>query len=748
MFASLIKNIIEKSFFKKVIYFFPVQLLLVHFKKNQSLLFFWIILFGFIFQKIGVKYGFPTLFLDPEYLNKVNFLSFAIVGFALGGFIIAFNIASYIRNAYRFPFLATLSKPFVKYCLNNSLLPITFFASYMICICYFQYINEFMLSTAIVIDLFGLCCGFTIFIVLSFWFFNKVNKDIFQLFGLGVDDSQHTLKSEKKSQVKRVYLNSKQKWNVINTKDERDWNVRSYISSNLKIRMARGYEHYDKSILKSVYKQNYRNATIYQIILLLSIFAINIFSEIHYFQLPASASVLLILTILLMITSILYSFFKGWTNIFALIILILINGAANKNLLSIKSKLLGLNYKTVAIFSNENNLKLHTQDSLKGINYLTNWQKKLTISNAAKPKLILMNVSGGGLRSFAWVTRALIYSDSVLKNKLYNHTVLMSGASGGLIGAAYWRELNYSHESINQDQIFKQVSNDMLNNISLKLATNDIFFRLNFLKTKKGTITLDRGIALEQSINKNTSDYLNKPLNSYTELEQRAYMPILVISPTVLNNSKRMLISASPINYLSNNNVHNSLNDVLVFSNFFPKHEVSLTSILRAAASFPVISPEINLPTIPSMQLIDAGMRDNLGMNNTLQFLNTFSDWINENTSGIIILEIRDRNKYEEKNLPASNSIFSVFTSAPESFYKNLFKVQDFESERKINLLKQKFKVPFYNLNLALVNDEKQSISLSWHLNSREKKQVFNSIYSNNNMATIKKLNELFNNDK
>jgi hypothetical protein len=111
---------------KRIAYFFPIQLILVHLKKNQVLLLFWLLLFGFITKNVASNYGAHYLFLNPEYLNKVGFLSYFIVGFSCGGFIMAFNISSFIINGFRFPFVATLSNSFLKYCLNNFIIPITF----------------------------------------------------------------------------------------------------------------------------------------------------------------------------------------------------------------------------------------------------------------------------------------------------------------------------------------------------------------------------------------------------------------------------------------------------------------------------------------------------------------------------------------------------------------------------------------------------------------------------------------------
>ena len=58
---------------RKLLFFFPLQLLLVNIKRNHLLLLLWIILFGFVSKSIASKYGIHHLFLAPEYLNTVSF---------------------------------------------------------------------------------------------------------------------------------------------------------------------------------------------------------------------------------------------------------------------------------------------------------------------------------------------------------------------------------------------------------------------------------------------------------------------------------------------------------------------------------------------------------------------------------------------------------------------------------------------------------------------------------------------------
>ncbi len=76
----------------KIAFSFPVQLFLNNIQRNHVLMLCWIILFAMITGSFGKYLGIPYLFLDPEYLNKVNFTSFFIMGTVLAGFTMAFHI--------------------------------------------------------------------------------------------------------------------------------------------------------------------------------------------------------------------------------------------------------------------------------------------------------------------------------------------------------------------------------------------------------------------------------------------------------------------------------------------------------------------------------------------------------------------------------------------------------------------------------------------------------------------------------
>ena len=119
------------TFIRNLYHSFPIQLLFLHFRKSQVLLFFWLFLFLTITGNFMEIFGANALFLAPEYLGNVNAGGAAIAGIACGIFIMSWNITTFILHSSRFRFLATGSKPFLKYCINNAIIPVSFLIVYL-----------------------------------------------------------------------------------------------------------------------------------------------------------------------------------------------------------------------------------------------------------------------------------------------------------------------------------------------------------------------------------------------------------------------------------------------------------------------------------------------------------------------------------------------------------------------------------------------------------------------------------------
>ena len=79
-------------------------------------------------------------------------------------------------------------------------------------------------------------------------------------------------------------------------------------------------------------------------------------------------------------------------------------------------------------------------DELHMLRTLEKWKNKW--SDPKKQKMVFLCVSGGGQRAALWTVNSLLKADSMLEGTLLDQSFLITGASGGAIGAAYYRELD------------------------------------------------------------------------------------------------------------------------------------------------------------------------------------------------------------------------------------------------------------------------------------------------------------------
>ena len=96
------------------------------------------------------------------------------------------------------------------------------------------------------------------------------------------------------------------------------------------------------------------------------------------------------------------------------------------------------------------------------------WRKRNDSLAAAgtKPPLLIVNTSGGGLRAMLWTYRCLQVADSLIGGGLMDRAVLVTGSSGGLIGAAYFRQLHLlQSDSVDpaSPERLRELATDMLN---------------------------------------------------------------------------------------------------------------------------------------------------------------------------------------------------------------------------------------------------------------------------------------------
>jgi hypothetical protein len=94
-----------------------------------------------------------------------------------------------------------------------------------------------------------------------------------------------------------------------------------------------------------VFRQNHVNASLFQLTLVGSFLILGAFREFSILIIPAGASVILLFTILLMLSSAIRSWTKGWTVVIILATLFGLNQLTKNDTLYFDSKAYGMSYK-------------------------------------------------------------------------------------------------------------------------------------------------------------------------------------------------------------------------------------------------------------------------------------------------------------------------------------------------------------------------------------------------------------------
>lgn len=737
--------------------FFPIHLIFSQVKYNMTILLYWFFLFAIINGYFGSKFGVPFLFFSPEYLGETSIISFLLLGFSIGGFIMAFHTYSYIRLAPFYPFIATLSRPYFKFCVNNSAIPLIFVLNLLFNIWNFQHNQELSSVTQLILFTSGFLVGLSLFIAIAFLYFFPTNKNL-----LVISQKYSSEEIDLTESSIKTSFHKKQKWfeYFIRSKEEDTY---TYIGKGFKIKQSRSYKHYDINMLRKVFLQNQTNATFFEITLLISFIVIGFFRDSDVFQVPASVSIMMLMTILLMIISAFLSWFKRWTYVIIILILLGMNNLSKTSyLFKYQSQAFGLDYSEELKSEYDPKIlgQLYTkseivQDKKNYIQTLTNWKKKQIYQ---KPKLVIINTSGGGLRSALWTFKVMAVLDSLTNDKFSNSSHLITGASGGMVGASFYRDLLIKKDqglisSLNDQSYLQNISKDLLNRLAFSLTTSDIFFRIQETEINGKKYPKDRGFAFEDQLIENLDGSLGKTLGYYREFEQKAVVPTMIFTPTIVNDGRRLLISSQDVGFLQRSSVYDSsgLNPLIEnveFQKLFRNNEpqnIRFSSVLRMSSTFPYIMPMVTMPSKPGMQVMDAGIRDNYGSKISVLFAESMDDWILENTSGIIIVKIRDTRKLMLDEQYYEVGMFDRIFLPFGNMYGNFPRVQDLNQDELImnSALYKKGLIEVVSFNLRQKNDDQ--ISLSWHLTKNEKAKINRAIFSEENQQAINKLIEMLN---
>lgn len=750
------RNILEGIF-----YSFPIQLLLNNLKRNHVLLLCWVILFAMVTGNLGRYLGIPYLFLDPEYLNKVNFVSFFIMGLVTAGLTVAFHITCYITDGHRFSFIGTVSKPFTKFSLNNSIIPLAFVITYLTEIILFQINTEYASREQLVINVGGFIGGFILMTSLLFAYFWFTNKDIFKYVVCQIDEKlKQNVQVTRASAMKKLDIARKKQVRV------------DYYLDFFKVKRVEDTSFYDKATIIQVFDQNHFNLVVIELFIFVLVLILGVFKDYTAFQLPAAASFIIFLTIFIMLAGAFSYWFGGWSITTALILFLFINYLSEKNFFNKTYEAFGLDYNTKpAPYTIEHLRELtdSTQaDRSQVLIALENWRKKFPANQ--KPKMVFTCVSGGGKRAALWTLVALQTADSLTRGSLMNNTMLITGASGGLIGAGYFRELKLQ-EKLNYlsrphaERHLWQLSADNLNPIIFSLLANDLFVGFTKFEYNGTHYVKDRSYTFEEQLNQITERLMDKPLKAYRDPELKSLIPMMILSPTVVTDGRKLYISSLPVTFMNSDLLDHSeyLNSKISgvdFQRLFENQgggNLRFLSALRMSATFPYITPNTTLPTEPPIEIMDAGISDNFGISDAVRFLFAFKEWIAENTSGVIFLSIRDSPKLSPVVKKNERSLIDNFYRPITSVYNNFENFQDITNDLLIGYANSWFNGPIHRVDIEYraetysdaintldsIQQNNARASLSWRLTTREKQGIISNINTPANKESLEKLKRL-----
>ena len=326
--------------------------------------------------------------------------------------------------------------------------------------------------------------------------------------------------------------------------------------------------------------------------------------------------------------------------------------------------------------------------------------------DASQPKrtLAVVAVSGGGIRAAVWTAVALRKLEETIEDFSY-HVRLVTGASGGMVGAALFvqtvdppgRNPNGApHAPGMFSKVVETSAHDGLTNVAKQLVLRDL--PRSFVPFELGPVA-DRGTELERAwaggSAQETGPRLDVPQTSLVDGERAGWRPSLVFSPMLAQDGRRLIVSNVDLKGLIRTEANilkqtkdNSKGDPIIrrliaipaiqFFEYFPNQTgLELGTAVRMSASFPLVSPAVNLPTVPPRTPIDAGYYDNFGVNLAAAWIYEHREWLSANTANVVLIQIRDSaSEFRRRQVSDPDGVLAPADKPPGSWsFWSLFDV-------------------------------------------------------------------------
>ncbi|MDO9374889.1 MAG: hypothetical protein Q7T76_10735, partial [Ferruginibacter sp.] len=531
--------------------------------------------------------------------------------------------------------------------------------------------------------------------------------------------------------------------------------VSYFVTGRFRLKKARPVTHYSEQFLDTIFKRHHFAAMIGILLAFIFLITGGFFLDVKFFQAPAAASIFIFFAIMVAVIGALTYFLESWSVLFVIGLVVILNILYQNEIIDPRNKAYGIDYNNKAKQPEYNRAALQAlaspakmqadRENMLGI--LNNWKSK---QDSAKPVMIFINVSGGGLRSATFVMNTLQKIDSITGGKLMKQTFLINGASGGMLSATYYRELYNRFQQSGKGNwqsaaYTNNITQDLLNPIFSSMISRDIFAPAQKFIIGRHSYIKDRGYAFEQKLNENSGGILDKQVKDYAADEKSAKIPMIIYNSVITTDGRKMMIGTQPLSFLMKPLAFaqdtmfspDAVDYAALFANQQPMNLRVLTA-LRMNATFPYILPTVWLPSKPVIDVMDAGVRDNFGQETTLRFIDNFKDWLGENTSGVIVLQIRDRINDNWQHPLETGSITDILIKPATMLQHNWFKLQDYFQADQYSYLKDSSVKKMNRVTFVYVpKKEEQGAALNFHLTASEKKDVIASFNTEHNQKML-----------
>jgi hypothetical protein len=731
---------------KDLQYALPLQLVVTQVRRHKLVLASWLfvtlVVTGNALSPLGANY----LFLEPEYRNQVDFAAMFLLGLSLGIFSLAYQMTCYILDGYRFYFLGLERRPFMTFSINNSVVPTAFWLIYIYSYLSFHLRNGELPVLTVLWHLSGALLGGVLVTTFSILYFSLRNTDVLRQAGERIvrefRNPRVVMREAKRTlgQVTRV-----------------DW----FLTKLWRIERVQPNIRGDIRYLVKVLNQNQANALLLQVFLFLLLAVLGIFQEHPLFRIPAGASFMLLFSFVLMIIGALTFWLRKMGPVTVLILLALLFFINQFRPFIGDNYAFGLRYHDKpASYTHE---ALHTlvtpaavqADSLHTIAALNHWLARNQTAGQPKPTLVLLCVSGGGNRSALWTLHVLRTLHRQTQGQVNRRLLLITGASGGMIGAAYWRELMrrealHMPANLLDTMHLVNISKDLLNSPVLNLTVNLMLPNLAW-EYDGQRYEKDRGYAWEHQLVENLPLLKDLRLQDYALPESTAQVPMMIFSPTIGNDGRHLYISPHPKSYLMKPHRFNEayVNDFsgVDFQRLFADQGASqlrYTTAIRMNATFPTILPYVELPTSPAISVLDAGVLDNFGISTAARFLFTFRHWLEAHVGQVLVIQVRDTPRLEPPDPPTQKTLLGKIGILFGSPLKGYSKGRDFLNREVLGRASHWLAVPLQMVELQYIpNDRYKGAALSFHLTEREKQDILRAIDNPDNRRALQMVQQL-----